>query len=128
MTPETAAQAGKPSSADALGRVLAASIEEIAREVAREEGRRAALEALDRSSAAPCTPEWVTQTKAAALADCTPQTIREWARAGYLGEQGRRGRINVARLHEYLATTEPSRAARVGRARKIAQAVLLAHR
>lgn len=127
MIADTTEQPASVSSTDALGRVLAAGIEAIAREVARDEGRRAALEVIDETSAGPPSPEWVTQTKAAAMAGSTPQTIRSWLRAGYLGEPGRNGRVNVPRLKAYLAN-DTNRDARAGRARKIADAVLRAQR
>lgn len=110
---------------DALARVLAQGIAEAAREIAREEGRRAALEVLDRSGAGALEREWGSQADAAKVAGVTPQTIREWLRAGELGAAGRRGRVHLGRLREYLARAGQEQAA-PGRARQIAAAALAA--
>lgn len=110
---------------DLLARVIAQGIAEAAREIAREEGRRAALEVLDRSGAAALGREWVSQVEAARVAGVTPQTIREWLRGGALGTPGQRGRVHVGRLREYLARAGQAQAT-PARARQIAAAALAA--
>ncbi len=91
------------ASVEALARVLAAGIAEVARDIAREEGRRAALEVLDRVGTGLPQREWVSQVEAGRVAGVTPQTIREWLRAGALGKPGRRGRVNAQALARYLS-------------------------
>lgn len=110
---------------DALARILAQGIREAAREIARDEGRRAALEVLDKARAGGLAREWVSQVEAGRIAGVTPQTIREWAAAGFLGERGRRGAVNVERLRAHLAGKQPD-AAPAGRGRAIAAAALAA--
>jgi hypothetical protein len=115
------------SSLDALARVIAQSLQEVAREAARDEARRAALEVLDGAGVGRPAVEWITQVDAARIAGgVTPQTIREWLRAGSLGEPGKRGRVNVERLRAYLAGKSEAAPATEGRGRKIAAAALAA--
>jgi hypothetical protein len=114
------------SSLDALARVIAQSLQEVAREVARDGGHRAALEVLDGAGAARPAVEWVSQVEAAGIAGVTAQTIREWLNAGHLGERGRHGRVNVERLRAYLAGKTAADAATGGRAKRIAAAALAA--
>jgi hypothetical protein len=115
------------SSLDALARVIAQSLQEVAREVARDEARRAALEVLDGAGAGRPAVEWVSQVEAARIAGgVTPQTIREWLRAGSLGEPGKRGRVDLDRLRAYLAGKAAGATSTEGRAQNIATAVLAA--
>jgi len=113
------------SGVDALARVIAQGIAEAAREIAREEGRRAALEVLDKAGGARLAQEWATQAEAAKVAGVTAQTIREWLRAGHLGAAGRRGSVNLGRLREHLAGGN-AEAPAGGRAQEIAAAALAA--
>ncbi len=110
---------------DALARMLAQGITEAAREIARDEGRRAALEVLDKAGTARLSQEWGTQAEAAKVAGVTPQTVREWLRDGLLGDAGQRGRVNLERLRAHLAGNQPG-AAPAGRGRQIAAAALAA--
>ncbi len=111
---------------DALARLLAQGIAEAAREIAREEGRRAALEVLDKTGGARLAQEWATQAEAAKIAGVTPQTVREWLRGGHLGESGQRGRVHLERLRAHLAGKPGAAPAADGRGRQIAAAVLAA--
>ncbi len=118
---------GPDATIDALARVLAQSIAEAAGRIGSEAGRRAALEVLDRAGAAQLEREWVSQVEAARIAGgVAPQTIRDWLDAGKLGERGQRGRVNLARLREYLAGRPGEGAPPAERGRKIAAAVLAA--
>jgi hypothetical protein len=113
------------TSLDALARMIAQGIEAAAREAARDEARRTALEVLDRAGARRPAVEWVSQVEAARIAGgVTTQTIREWLRTGDLGEPGKRGRVNVERLRAYLAGKTPGEPTTEGRGRKIAAAAL----
>jgi hypothetical protein len=107
---------------ESLARILAEGIAKAARDIAREEGRRAALEVLDSTGARRLEREWVSQVQAAGIAGVTPQTVREWLRAGLLGEAGRRGRVNLERLRAHLAGNQ--QAGPGGRGRQIAAAAL----
>lgn len=112
---------------DAIARVIAQGITEAAAWIGREEGRRAALEVLAKAGEGRLEREWVTQVEAARIAGgVTPQTVREWLRAGLLGEPGRRGRVNLARLREYLGGKPREVVRPVDRGQKIAAAVLAA--
>jgi hypothetical protein len=106
--------------------LIAQGIVEAAARVGREEGRRAAVETLERAGAARLEHDWLTQVAAARIAGVTPQTIREWLRAGVLGDPGRRGRVNLVRLREYLAGRPGEVVRPIERGREIAAAVLAA--
>lgn len=113
-----------PASLDALARMLAQGIAEAAIGIARAEGRRAALEVLDKAGAGRLEREWTSQAEAARIAGVTAQTVREWLRAGLLGEPGRRGAVNVDRLRAYLAGNAARERAIEGRGKRIAAAAL----
>lgn len=68
---------------------------ERARDVAREEIRRAQADRADE--------EWISQEEAGRRAGVDPRTIRDWGRRGYLGELGHRSRVNAERLRRHLA-------------------------
>jgi len=109
------------TSLDAALKLLTDGLLDAARDAAREVARQELQRALARGS-----DEWITQAEAARRAGVTPQTVRQWLAAGYLGDPGRRGRVNAERLRQYLG---PSLVNRVEKdvpfaARELAASVL----
>lgn len=72
--------------------------EELARQV-----REIVRKELDARGAS-ATAEWVNQRAAAELAGVGVSTVRAWQAAGKLA-RGRRSRVNVQQLREYLASS-----------------------